>query len=44
MACATHAQEPAPVVNAGTANERAPELRIWQRSTPAPVNDLDTDS
>jgi hypothetical protein len=42
MACATHAQEPAPVVNAGTANERTPELRIWQRSTPAPVNDLNT--
>lgn len=42
MACATQAQEPAPVVDPGTATQRAPELRIWQRSTPAPVNDLDT--
>ncbi len=42
MACATHAQEPAPVVDPGTTTQRAPELRIWQRSTPAPVNDLNT--
>ena len=40
MACATHAQEPAPVVDPGTTTQRAPELRIWQRSTPAPVDDL----
>ena len=40
MACATHAQEPAPMVDPGTTTQRAPELRIWQRSTPAPVDDL----
>ena len=40
MACATHAQDPAPVVDPGTTTQRAPELHIWQRSTPATVDDI----
>ena len=37
---AIQAQEPAPVVDAGSSVDRSPELRIWQRQTPAPVSDI----